>query len=149
MLEPRILEERPNSRSTVLRRAVVLTPAAIFLLVLLGFTLYWRSFFGILVIGMGALPATLEAVAALRDLRAAPITTRGRVSRLWKKSRYLVFGRVDYALIGQRLFELNAVTAMELHEGDEIIIEHWPHTNTIVTVARPPFEPAAPFMPRP
>lgn len=140
MAEPRILEQRSNSRSSVIRRAVILTPVAIVLLILLAFSITYlpRSIMAVVVLALGAIPATIEAVSAVRDLRAAPVTTRGHINRLWKKSRYLVIGRVDYALVGRRLFEVEALTAMELHEGDEVIIEHWPHTNIVISLTVPP-----------
>ena len=149
MLEPRVLQAHPNSRSLVTRRALMLTPVAVVLIGLLAWTIPYLpdSIFGFVVMGIGAVTSTLEAVAALRDLRATPMTTRGRVNRLWKKSRFLVFGRTDYALVDRRLFEVNAVTAMELHEGDDVIIEHWPHTNIVISLARPPYTPVAPSTP--
>jgi len=140
MAEPRILEERTNSRASVIRRAVLLTPAAIVLLILLAFSVTYlpRSIMAVIILSLGAIPASIEAVAAVRDLSAAPITTHGRINRLWKKSRYLVVGRVDYALVGRRLFELQALTAMQLAEGDDVVIEHWPHTNIVVSLTVPP-----------
>ncbi|MEI7926393.1 MAG: hypothetical protein WCI61_09430, partial [Chloroflexota bacterium] len=68
----------------------------------------------------------------------APATTRGQVARLWKKSRFLFAGRVDYMLVDRKLFEVNPISATELHEGDEVIVEHWPHTNVLISLQRAP-----------
>ena len=140
MFDPNVLEERANTRTSVVLRAVILTPTAIVLLLLLGLSASYlpASFLAVLVLTLGGIPAAIEAIAALRDLRATPTTTRGQVARLWKKSRFLFAGRVDYMLVDRKLFEVNALTATELHEGDEVIVEHWPHTNVLISLQRAP-----------
>lgn len=142
MLDLRILEERTNSRSSVVLRAALLTPMAVVLLALLGVSVSYlpSSFLAVTVLTLGGIPAAIEATSAIRDLNAQPTTTRGAVIRLWKKSRYLFVGRVDYMLVGRKLFEVNAVTATELHEGDEVVVEHWPHTNIVISLSRAPLD---------
>lgn len=142
MLDPRVLEERPNSRTSVILRAVLLTPLAVALLALLGLSVTYlpSSFLAVTVLTLGGIPAAIEAVSAIRDLNARPVITRGAVARLWKKSRYLFVGRVDYMLVNRKLFEVSAVSATELHEGDEVVIEHWPHTNIVISLSRPPLD---------
>ncbi len=140
MFDPNVLEERSNTRTSVVLRAAILTPTAIVLLLLLGLSASYlpASFLAVLVLTLGGIPAAIEAVAALRDLRAEPTTTRGQVARLWKKSRFLFAGRVDYMLVDRKLFEVNPISAAELHEGDEVIVEHWPHTNVLISLQRAP-----------
>lgn len=142
MLDRNMLEERSNTRTSVMIRAAILTPMAIVLLGLLGLSSTYLpdSFLAVFVLTLGGIPAAIEAIAAIRDLSAAPTTTRGSVMRLWKKSRFLFAGRVDYMLVDRKLFEINAITASELHEGDEVIVEHWPHTNILITLHRAPAE---------
>ena len=142
MLNSQVLEERSNSRSLVVWRAAILTPIAIALIATLAYSIQHlpNSFIAVMVLTLGGIPAALEAISAIRDLKAKPTTTRGRVSRLWKKSRYLVVGRVDYMLIGRKLFEVNAISAMELHEGDEVVVEHWPYTNIVILLMRAPLD---------
>lgn len=142
MLERRVIEERPNSRPSVVLRAALLTPVALALLALLGLSITYlpSSFLAVTVLTLGGIPATIEAISAIRDLTAQPTTTRGTVRRLWKKSRYLFVGRVDYMLVDRKLFEVSAITATELREGDEVVIEHWPHTNILISLSRPPLD---------
>lgn len=151
MLDRNILEERANTRRSVVIRAVLLTPTAIVLLTLLSISVTYlpASFLAVFVLTLGGIPAAIEAVASLRDLRATPTTTQGTIRRLWKKSRFLFAGRIDYMLVEGKLFEVNPISASELHEGDEVIVEHWPHTNVLISLRRVPAEPttAAPSMP--
>lgn len=144
MFDPRVIETRSNSRTAVVRRAAILTPSAIALLVLLAISASYlpQSFFPVILLGLGALAATIEAVAALRDLRAEPQVTTGKVQRLWRKGRFLFLGRVDYMLVNRSLFEIGAIAASELHEDDEVVIEHWPHTHIVISLARPPLDAA-------
>ena len=137
MPDPRVIEERTASRSTVMRRALILTPSAIVLLILLTISSTYLpySFLAVAVLALGGIPAAFEAVSALRDLRAEPTTTTGTINRLWKKSRFMLIGRVDYALVDGQLFELRSTTAMDLRDGDRVIIDHWPHTNTVISLA--------------
>lgn len=138
MPDLRVLEERTDSRSTVIRRAILLVPSAAILLSLLATAVANQSVLAAIVLVLGGGAATVEAVAALRDLRATPVTTEGTVRRVWKKARFLFLGRVDYALVDHHLFEVRADTAFDLREGDQVVIEHWPHTNTVISVALPP-----------
>ena len=142
MLDLRILEERTNSRSSVILRAALLTPMAVVLLALLAVSVNYlpSSFLAVTVLTLGGIPAAIEAYSAIRDLNAKPTTTRGAVIRLWHKSRYLFVGRVDYMLVGRKLFEVNAISATELREGDEVVIEHWPHTNIVISLSRAPLD---------
>ncbi|MGE3857719.1 MAG: hypothetical protein AB7G21_12255 [Dehalococcoidia bacterium] len=145
MLDRNILEERANTRTSVLIRAALLTPLAavlLYLLVAIAIPHLPNSFLAVFVLTLGGIPAAIEAASALRDLRAAPTTTRGTVRRLWKKSRFLLVGRVDYMLVDGRLFEINPISASEVHEGDEVIVEHWPHTNVLISLRRAPAEPS-------
>ena len=89
---------------------------------------------GLVIVGALAFALSFEAVAALRDLRGAPVTTRDRVARVWSKSRVLFFGRVHYLMVERRVFEVGPVTGAELSAGDEVEIVHWPHTNTLVSL---------------
>jgi hypothetical protein len=143
MLDRNILEERSSTRTSVIIRAALLTPLAIVLLSLLGWsaTFLPDSFLAVFVLTLGGIPAGIEAVSALRDLNAEPTTTRGTVRRLWKKSRFLFAGRVNYMLVDGRLFEINPVSAAELHEGDTVVVEHWPYTNILISLTRVPGEP--------
>ena len=88
MFDPRLLQSRSDSRSAVLRRAIILTPSALVLLAMLSISVTYlpQSWFPVLLLGLATAAAAIEAIAALRDLRAQPTSTRGVVQRLWKKS---------------------------------------------------------------
>ena len=137
-----LIEERPGHRHAILRTAVIYTPGAVvatllFLYAFLGLiTGNGAAIFAALLLGLIAFAVDYEAISALRDLRATPIETEGTIGRLWAKSRILLFGHVHYILVGRAVFEVNAISAHELHEGDRVRIEHWPHTNTVIAVYR-------------
>ena len=69
-----------------------------------------------------------------------PVMTEGPVLRTWSKGRIAIFGRVHYLLLERRVFEVNAATALEIAAGDHVRVEHWPHTNTVISVHRIPRE---------
>ena len=152
-----MLEERPGHRAVLVRKAIIHTPAAAGALALaaiaLGGLLQGNAgaLIGLVIVGALAFALSFEAVAALRDLRAAPVTTRDRVARVWSKSRVLFFGRVHYLLVERRVFEIGPVTGAELRQGDEVEIVHWPHTNALVSLrlVKPQGESERPREPRP
>jgi len=137
-----VLEQRSSDRKSILRNALIYTPAALVALVLFMIPLF------ALLSGEGGatVPAVIlallvtalvyEAVAALRDLRSEPVVTVGEVDRIWKNSRLLIFGRQNYLLIQKRVFEVGPVTAMELSVGEAISVQHWPNTLRVITVER-------------
>ena len=141
MLEPGYLEQKPNHRAVLIRRVLILTPMAVIVTALFLVAFGNRAWVPVVILGLATLAADIEALSALRDLRARPVTTRGVITRLLKKSRFLFFGRVDYMFIGRTLFEIGAIAASELRPGDEVVIEHWPHSNLVISLARPPLEP--------
>jgi hypothetical protein len=130
------LEHRENHRSALIRRAILLTPTAIAITSLLLYSLSYQAWVPAFVLALCTFAVDYEAFSTLRDLRAEPTTTQGRIDRLWKKSRYLFIGRVDYMLIARLLFEISANSAAELRPGDEVVVEHWPHTTMVISLAR-------------
>jgi hypothetical protein len=134
--DERYLEQRHNHRAMVVRRAVIFTPGAIVLTGLLVYAIMNLpgSIVMTIIVGIAAIALDIETIAVLRDLRSEPTTTRGLVQRSWTKARFLVFGRVHYLLIKRRLFEVDPLTGLELRPDDEVEIQHWPHSNVVVTV---------------
>ena len=130
------LEQREDHRTALIRRAILLTPTAIAITALLVYSLSYGAWIPAFVIGLCTFAVDYEAFATLRDLRSEPMTTQGKIDRIWKKSRYLFIGRVDYMLVDRLLFEISAVSAAELRPGDEVVIEHWPHTTMVISLAR-------------
>ncbi|MCH2521556.1 MAG: hypothetical protein MK036_06405, partial [Dehalococcoidia bacterium] len=78
----------------------------------------------------------IELVSAARDIRSSPIVTQGRASRLWQKSRMMIFGQVNYLLIDRRLFEVNlhAYQFLNANPDRPIRIRHWPHSNLVISI---------------
>jgi hypothetical protein len=132
------LERRPDHRAALLRRAAFMTPAAIVATALLFYSAQYlpQSLLPLILLALCAVAIDIEAIATLRDLGAKPVVTRGRIDRLWKKSRYLFLGRVDYMLVGRTLFEINAISATELRLGEAVVVEHYPHTAMVISLAR-------------
>ena len=149
MLDSRYVDQQPHHRRALVQRAVLLTPVAVLVTGLFLVALSNQAWVMVVIIGIVAVAADVEAIAALRDLRARPVLTQGVVGRTWKKSRYLFIGRVDYMLVDGALFEISAIAATELQAGDEVIVEHWPHSHLVVSIARAPLKPPPPPPPAP
>lgn len=147
--DERYLEYRPNHRTGLIIRAALFTPAAIVGLVLLTVALLGlpNSIILLLIVGIGTVAVCVESYQSLKDLFAQPMRSRGRIERKWRKARFLIFGRVNYLLVAtreegadpdskpkDRLFEVGEVTAREVTLGDEVIVLHWPGTNSILTL---------------
>ena len=137
-----LIEERPGHRRVILRTAVIYTPGAVvatLLFLLAAISLITGNpgaIFAALLLALIAFAVDYEAVSALRDLRATPVETEGTIGRSWAKARIFLFGRVHYILVGRAVFEVNALSAHELREGDRVRIEHWPYTNTVIALYR-------------
>ncbi len=132
------LEQRANHRTALVRRAILLTPTAIVITGLVAYSAQYlpASLMPAIILAICAIAVDFEAISTLRDLRAEPTTTRGQIARLWKKSKYLFIGRVDYMLVDRLLFEIGPIAAAELRPGDEVVVEHWPHTTMVISLAR-------------
>ncbi len=130
----RLLEEHQGHRGTVVRKALIHTPPAVAALAALTAVTLAIQPVAMIIFGVFAFSFALQSVAALRDLRASPVTTRGEVRRAWSRARFLFIGRIHYFQVERRVFEVGALTHRELRSGDTVDIVHWPHTNTIVTL---------------
>ncbi len=139
-MNPDVVEAHPKHRQTLLRRTALYAPSAVVATAVLIYALWPshlpQSLFMAIIIGLFTIPLDMEAVAALRDLLAQPVVTEGRIERKWSKARFAFFGRVHYILVGKDLFEVGPVAGLELQLGDQVRVEHWPHSHTLVSVAR-------------
>ncbi|TAJ20765.1 MAG: hypothetical protein EPO65_02870 [Dehalococcoidia bacterium] len=133
-----VIEDHPKHRQALLRRTAYLAPGALLSTVILVYALTSlpQSLIMVFIVGIFAIPLDMEAVAALRDLSASPVTTEGRVERMWSKARFAFIGKVTYILVENKLFELGPVAGMELRLGDQVRVEHWPHSHTLVRITR-------------
>ena len=138
------LQEQHNHRFVLVRKAIIYTPAALIATALFAVALSSLlsgnvgAIIGTVILAIIAFAVDFEAVAALRDLRAEPTVTIGRVQRVWSKARILFFGRAHYLLIKRQVYEVDGVAAAELADGDPVQIEHWPHTNIVISLRRAP-----------
>ncbi|MEZ4501843.1 MAG: hypothetical protein R3C39_04420 [Dehalococcoidia bacterium] len=101
---------------------------------------------GVLILGIIAIATGFQAVTALRDLGARPTTTRGVVERMWDKGTVLWMSRTYYALVrstraddpartNRHVFVVSQEAFLALTEGASVVIEHWPHTHTVMRLS--------------
>lgn len=140
--EENLLEEHFGHRMGVYRRAIIFTPLAVGFIAAFAFAFLSLlsgnvgALLGSVVLGVIAFALGFEALAALRDLRAEPITTSGPAERVWTKSKFLIFGKTGYLLLKGRVFEIRVDTTMLIEAGTPVTFRHWPHTNLVVTLHR-------------
>ena len=135
-----VIGEPPGHRRTLWRMALMYAPLTLLALALGGVSL--NALLG----GSGgaAIPLAIlsivtaalahQAAAALRDLRAEPVFTRGVVTRAWTKGGLFWFFRSHYAMVGRQVFVMAPEVWVQLTEGDTIECHHWPHTRTLIRV---------------
>jgi len=135
---PDVIEENPKHRQTLLRRVAVYVPSAAVATALFVYALTAlpQSLIMVIVVAIFTIPLDMEAVSAVRDLSAQPVVTEGRIDRKWSKARFAFFGRVHYLMVNRKLFEVGAVAGLELQLGDQVRVEHWPHSHILISVAR-------------
>lgn len=137
-----MIEERPLDRRMLVRNAVIYGPTAAvvvsLLLLALGalFSGNAGAVLPAIILGIVSFAVLYELIAALRDLRAEPVTTEGTADRIWKKSKLLIFGRQDYLMMERKVFEVGVLAAAELQEGQRVSIRHWPHTMRVISIER-------------
>lgn len=135
-----LIDEDLGHRRALQRKVLLHGPAAVvswaitawLLLVLVGGNV--GALVGLTIMAIVTTALTFEAISALRDLRTEPITTRGGVGRVWSKGRFLFIGTIHYLAVAGRIFELRREAYASLQEGDTVEIEHWPHTNVVVSI---------------
>lgn len=137
-MNPDVVEAHPKHRLILLRRTALYAPSAVIATAILVYALFSlpQSLIMVFVVGLFTIPLDMEAVAALRDLPGQPVVTEGRIERKWSKARFAFLGRVHYIIVGKKLFEVGPVAGLELQLGDQVRVEHWPHSHTLVSVAR-------------
>ena len=137
-----MIEERPLDRRLLVRNALIYAPTSFIVLGLLFIAVASAiggaagAFFPSAILAVVAFAVVFELIAALRDLRSEPTLMEGEAARIWKKSKFLFFGRQDYLLVDGKVFEIGAVAATELQAGQQVSIRHWPHTMRVITLAR-------------
>ena len=144
-----MLLEQPEDRArrVIVRKAVVYTPLALVFAAVTAVALFYAltnslgALVGALIFGLPAYALGYEAWSALRDLRAAPILTRGVVTRMWNKGTVLWMTRAYYLVVEvhgaqrqQLFFVISPEAYLQLEDGRSVEVRHWPHTNTVLSL---------------
>jgi hypothetical protein len=135
-----LIDEDLGHRLALQRKLIIHTPVAVvswgitiwLLLVVLSGNL--GALIGLTIAAIVTAAFTFEASASIRDLRCEPITTRGNIDRAWKKGRFLFIGTVRYLIVRGRVFELTQEAFISLQEDEVVEIQHWPHTNVVISL---------------
>lgn len=196
-----LIEEPPNARRTIYRMAMLYTPSAIasgaFGLFALVNLLQGAggAIVGVILLGATTTGLGFQAIVALRDLRAQPVTTRGVLRRAWDKGTVLWLSRTYYLRVdaphptrpdkqSQHVFVVSPVVSDVIERSHEqrhatltamrradleqeasrigidvdpewsksiltnaifdsearVVIEHWPHTNTVIRISLVEYE---------
>lgn len=89
---------------------------------------------GLTILGLVLFATAFQSVTALRDLRAEPTRTTGIVLRKRRPGIFLMLGRTHYLRLREGAFVVSVPAYHELSEDDEVEIDHWPHTRTVIRV---------------
>ena len=146
-----ILEERGARRHLLLRKLLIHGPLALAFGAVSAAAFYYAftnslgALVGAAIFGLPAFAFGYEALTAARDLRSRPMMTRGRIARMWNKGTILWMTRAYYLLVDlpvaagakprQRFFVISHESYLQLEEGRTVELEHWPHTNTVLSLA--------------
>ena len=141
MTAPPDLEEAYRAARSSLRRTVlVFTP--LFLLSLAGigiiiFNLAREGASGLIITLVLLLLAAFltghQSIQSLRDLRSSPTVSSGLVDRKWSRADLFVM-RSYYIYVDRSVFKVTPLIYTELEEGDTVSVNHYPHTNTVISV---------------
>ncbi len=134
------LESRDDTQRALLRMAVTCIPLAIVAGVVGLYSL--GNFLGgatgaivpTVIIGIFTFAFAVEGVSALRDLRSEPVTSVGPVRRTWSRGGLLWFFRSHYMHVDKNVYTVKPLTAVSVHPGDTVEVDHWPHTKTVLRV---------------
>lgn len=138
MTSAEYLEDRPDYRRSVQRMLLLNIP----LTIAFGLAFAW-SLNNLLSGAGGALIPTVllglvtaavghEVWTATRDMNAEPVTVVARVRRTWSRGTLLWWFRKYYVFADNQVYEVGAVTSLQLQPGDSIEVEHLPHTRTVI-----------------
>jgi hypothetical protein len=74
-----------------------------------------------------------QSIQSLRDLRSSPRLSSGLVDRKWSRADLFVL-RSYYIYVDRSVFKVTPLIYTELEEGDTVSVNHYPHTNTVISV---------------
>lgn len=143
--DPEIVAEvkRRGVRAGLIRSALLWTPlflisagAFIFFFIDTVFGLgYGGTWFLLVVLGVLAVLFGFQASQSLLDLRAAPVDTKGYVTRRWSRSDSLVM-RSHYIRLENQILRGDAVQLADIKEGNYVAVTYYPHSAVIVWVEK-------------
>jgi len=137
---PNLEEAYRAARSSLIRVALVFTP--LFLLSLAGmgiviFNLVREGPSGLIItlllLSLAAFLTGHQSIQSLRDLRSSPTVSSGLVDRKWSRADLFVL-RSYYIYVDRSVFKVTPLIYTELEEGDTVSVNHYPHTNTVISV---------------
>lgn len=137
---PGLEEAYRAARSSLIRVALVFTP--LFLLSLAGigiviFNLVREGPSGLIItlllLSLAAFLTGHQSIQSLRDLRSSPTVSNGLVDRKWSRADLFVL-RSYYIYVDRSVFKVTPLIYTELEEGDTVFVNHYPHTNTVISV---------------
>lgn len=148
-----LLEDRGEGRQRLVRKVLLHAPLALTFGAVSAAALYYAltsslgALVGAAIFGLPAFAFGYEALTALLDLRAQPMLTRGTIARMWNKGTILWMTRAYYLLVErpagpgangakpeQRFFVVSQECYLQLDEGRTVEVQHWPHTNTVISL---------------
>jgi hypothetical protein len=135
-------EPRQGSRFPIWRGAILFTPVAIIMGLLVAYLIYDRVRGGesgivfIVMMGVFFLLFAWQATQSVLDLWAAPVTTTGIIRRKWSRPVLLIFGRSYYIHVERCVFSIDHLQWSGLELGDVVSVRHYPHTWTVIDIER-------------
>jgi hypothetical protein len=137
---PGVEEAHRAARASLVRTVLVFTPLLLLSLAGVGGVIFYLTREGpsglILTLMLLCLAVFLtghQSVQSLRDLRSSPRLTTGLVDRKWSRADLLVL-RSFYIYVDRSVFKVTPLIYHELEEGDTVSVNHYPHTNTVISV---------------
>ena len=74
-----------------------------------------------------------QSIQSLRDLRSSPTVSSGLIDRKWSRADLFVLHSY-YIYVSRSVFKVTPLIYTELEEGDTVSVNHYPHTNTVISV---------------
>ena len=138
MIRHEVIGEIAGHRRTLQRMVVMYLPltagAGVLMLISLSAVLggSYGALIPLVILLLVTFASLVQALSALRDLRAEPTFTRGLVMRLWTKGGLLWFFRSHYAMVNRQVFVMTPDVWVQLEEENTVELHHWPHTRTLI-----------------
>lgn len=133
-----LVGENPGHRRTLQRMLLMYGPLTLAALALLQVPLFSLlngtigAILPLVIVGVVVVALAFQATMAIRDLRAAPLFTRGEIQRSWSKGGLLWFFRSHFVMVNRQVFVVPPEMWVRVGEGEMVEAHHWPHTRTVI-----------------